>query len=210
MSRRAETTRKRPLAVWCNTGAVSFRRGDDSQRLGSHRGAAVRPLLHFSAAPGGLAADRPHRNVCADAHRLSQAARTRGHLSRCLCGPADAGRSFFSGQVPRHAPLDQVRSREHSAFGTGKARRHPLSGVVSGPEAPQQSANGILQRGFFSNHSSRGGADPDLRGPGALAARPGHRDRHRPRCHRHSLRRRSFLEMDCRRRSWPPFRCCIS
>ncbi len=84
------------MAVSGDAGTVPARRGHDFQCVGRHRAKRISPFVLLFAAAGGLAVHWPDRNVCVDAHRLSQAARAGGRLSGALRGWLDARRRFFS------------------------------------------------------------------------------------------------------------------
>src|SRR5712691_11227978 len=164
VSERAETIGKRPLALRSDAGIVLAWRRNDFQRLRSHGGTAVRPLLYISRPPGCLTLHRPFGNVCPDEDRLSAIARTRGHLSRSFCRLTSARQYVFPRRYPRHASLDQVRPCGRTAFGTGETRHDFLSGMVSGPEAPQQGQHGILQGRFLEDRFSGSWSNSCLRG----------------------------------------------
>ena len=80
----------------------------------------------------------------------------------------------------------KLRSGGHSAFRDRQARRHPLSGVVPGPQAPQRRKMEFSKEDFLHNILPADRADTRLRGVDSGAAGPryfrGHRSSSPPPC----------------------------
>ena len=132
----AEKVEERSLAVWvtlalCLVGAVMVYRAS-AVTADQQYGRSV----YFFAAAGGVAGDWDFRDVCADADGLPAACASRAVVYTVVVrGAVDAAGGVFSGQVARHASVDQIWTGGNSAVGVGKAGGDFVSGVVSGFEA---------------------------------------------------------------------------